>query len=113
MSIQRQHYKQCSFKALQYMCHFSELLVFMDQLGSGLHDQQAAVCEDPQCLLILHSPEHWLPSGLCAESPPVHAAYIYTAVVGCITNNDEASYRKEVEQSKDWCRKNKLDEIGG
>lgn len=26
----------------------------------------------------------------------------------CITNNDETSYRKEVEHLEDWCGKNNL-----
>ncbi|XP_042072850.1 uncharacterized protein LOC102307756 [Haplochromis burtoni] len=31
-----------------------------------------------------------------------------TAVVGCITNNDETGYRKEVELLEDWCKQNNL-----
>uniref|UniRef100_A0A3B1IEK6 Reverse transcriptase domain-containing protein n=1 Tax=Astyanax mexicanus TaxID=7994 RepID=A0A3B1IEK6_ASTMX len=31
-----------------------------------------------------------------------------TAVVGCITNRDESSYRQEVEHLEGWCRENNL-----
>lgn len=45
------------------------------QLGFGLPYRQAAVCEDPRCLLLPHHSQHWLPTGLRAEPPPVHPAH--------------------------------------
>ncbi|XP_052367344.1 uncharacterized protein LOC118374024 isoform X2 [Oncorhynchus keta] len=83
-----------------------------------------AVCK---WVLDLHfaDPQHWGPTRVCAQSPPVYSLFTHdcvathasnsiikfadnTTVVGLITNNDETPYREEVRALVEWCQENNL-----
>lgn len=73
--------------------------------------------------LIQHHPQHWHSPGLCSQSTLIQFPHTSTllfntnftykfgddiAVVGMITNNNEVTYREEVQALTSWCQNNDL-----